>query len=87
MHDTYLLEKISSSVKELCEENKIDKISELGLITDNDSHIDEPSLHKHLSIHNADFVGQWTKINIKRESLGAQIAVIYRLEGEREDGK
>lgn len=82
MHDTYLLNKISQSIKEICEEHKIKRINQFTLVVSHHSHINEESLREHLELHNKDMIGDNLQIEIQREDIEDQTAIIHSLQGE-----
>lgn len=82
MHDTFLLNKISHSLKEICNENKINRIEEFTLIVNHDSHINEENLLEHLKLHNSDIIANELKIEIQRENIEQQTAIIKSIQGE-----
>ena len=49
MHDTFLLNKISHSLKEICKENNIKRIKQFSLVVNHDSHVNEENLLEHLN--------------------------------------
>ena len=78
MHDTYLLAKISRSLKKICEENKIKRIDQFTLVVNKDSHINEESL----SVYNKKMIGAELQIEIQREDIASQTAIIHSIQGE-----
>lgn len=82
MHDTYLLNKISQSLNEICEENKIKSIDQFTLVVNNHSHINEKSLREHLEINNKNLIRNELKIIIQREDIEDQTAIIHSIQGE-----
>ncbi len=85
MHDTFLLKKISSALKDTCKENGIKRVEKLYITTHFNSHIHEGGLHEHLLIDNGDLIGKWTDIKIKRSDIEEQTAIIEKIEGESLD--
>lgn len=85
MHDTYLLNKISNSLKEICEENNIKKIEQFTLVVNSRSHINEGNLREHLELNNKKLIGNELKINVQIEDIEDQIAIIHSLQGETLD--
>jgi len=82
MHDTFLLNKISNSLKEICNENKISKIEQFTLVVNHHSHINEENLKEHLKLHNSDIIARQLKIEIQREDIEEQTAIIFSIQGE-----
>lgn len=82
MHDTFLLNKISHSLKEICNENKINRIEQFMLVLNHHSHISEESLQEHLKLHNPDIIGSELNIKIQREDIEEQTAIIKSIQGE-----
>lgn len=82
MHDTFLLNKIGSSLKEICNENKINKIEKIILVVNHDSHINEENLQEHLKLHNPNMIAKELKIEIHREDIEQQTAIIKSIQGE-----
>ncbi len=82
MHDTFLLNKISNSLKEICNENKINKIEQIILVVNNDSHINKENLQEHLKLHNPNMIANKLKIEIQREDIEQQTAIIKSIHGE-----
>jgi len=82
MHDTFLLNKISNSLNEICNENKISKIEQFTLIVNHQSHINEENLKEHLKINTPDIISRELNIEIQREDIEEQTAIIYSIQGE-----
>lgn len=82
VHDTFLLAKISQSINKLCEDNQIKKIDELTVIVNHGSHINEKNLYEHLTLHNKEIVTNDLKIEIQRQSIEEQTAIIKSIKGE-----
>jgi len=83
MHDTILLSKISESIKEACVANKIRKVNTLTVIVNHRSHVNENNLYKHLQDTNKDLVGIWTTVNIEKEDIQDQTAILKSIQGEQ----
>ncbi|RBP61012.1 hypothetical protein DES36_11510 [Alkalibaculum bacchi] len=82
MHDTFLLQKISDSLREICSKNKIKTIEGFTLIVNHNSHINEENLLEHLRLYNSDITGREIIIKIYREDIGGQSAIIKSIQGE-----
>ena len=85
MHDTFLLSKISKSLKDICIQNKIKAIENFVIAVNYNSHINEENLREHLEIYNKDNIADEVKIKILREDIEEQTAIIKILEGETFD--
>jgi hypothetical protein len=82
MHDTFLLNRISETVKELCYADKIIRITKLKIITKYNSHIQRDNLYEHLLRNHSGVVGEWTELIIVRQDIEDLTAVIELLEGD-----
>lgn len=82
MHDTFLLNKISKSLKELCEKNNIRIITQLTIVVSYNSHVNENNLQEHLKEHNKELLADGFKIIMQREDLEDQTAIIHSIQGE-----
>ena len=85
MHDTILLSKISDSVKEACTANKIKKVNTLTVVVNHTSHVNANNLYDHLQYANGDLVGMWTKVNIEKEDIQDQTAILKSIQGEESE--
>lgn len=85
MHDTILLSKISEELKEICTANNINKINTFTVIVNHRSHVNEENLYDHLQYANGKLVGEWTKINVQREDIQDQTAILKSIEGEQSE--
>lgn len=85
MHDTILLNKISEVLKETCEANKIKKVDELTVVVNHKSHVNENNLYEHLQSVDNHLIGDWTRINIEREDIEDQTAILHNIRGEQND--
>ncbi|QUH26399.1 hypothetical protein [Serpentinicella alkaliphila] len=82
MHDTYLLNKISQALKELCQKHKLEKIEAFTLVVNHHSHVNEESLREHLQNHSKELIGDNLLIKLQREDIEEQTAIIHSLQGE-----
>jgi len=82
MHDTFLLNKISQGLKEICDQNKINKIEQFTLVVNHDSHINEENLREHLNTHNKEIISKELKMEIQREDIEELTAIIKSIQGE-----
>lgn len=82
MHDTYLLNNISKSLNEICEENNMKRIDQFTLVVNHHSHINEEGLREYLQLHNPNRIGKEVEIIIQREDMEDQTAMIQNIQGE-----
>ncbi|NLM34165.1 MAG: hypothetical protein GX206_01885 [Clostridiales bacterium] len=82
MQDTYLLDKISNSIKEICSSKNIKCIREFTLVVNHNSNVNEENLRKHLAEHNKEHIGEELKIKIQREDIEEKTAIIHSIQGE-----
>lgn len=85
MHDTILFGKISEELKEICKVNNIDKVNTFTVIVNHRSHVNAENLYDHLQHANGDLVGKWTKINVQREDIKDQTAILKSIQGEQSE--
>lgn len=85
MNDTFLLNKISESLKAICDQNNMKKIEEFTLVVNHDSHINEETLHEYLKINNKDTISEELKIEIEREEIEVLTAIIKSIKGQTFD--
>ncbi|MCT8978840.1 hypothetical protein N4T77_19870 [Clostridium sp. CX1] len=83
MHDTILLNKISTSLQELCRNHNIKRIGRLSIIVDENSHLNSSNLYEHLRECNKSLVGEWTNIIVEKDQLDSQVAILHSIEGEK----
>jgi len=83
MHNTILLSKISEELKNICKNNNINKVKTFTVIVNYRSHVNEENLYEHLRNTNGKLVGEWTKINIQREDIQDQTAILKSIQGEQ----
>lgn len=83
MHDTFLLNKISQSVKEICKDNNIKRVNSLSISVNNKSHVNNSNLYEQFRTDCNDLVGTWTNIHIQRDETPSQTAIILKIEGEQ----
>jgi Zn finger protein HypA/HybF involved in hydrogenase expression len=86
MHDTFLIKKISEEVLELCKMNKLNKLTKLVVTVNHDSHVDEENLNHQLHHMNKKIFGEWTHIQVLRDDIQAQTAILQTIEGEKSEG-
>jgi Zn finger protein HypA/HybF involved in hydrogenase expression len=82
MHDTFLLNKVSKALKEICEKNKIKEVEEFTIVVNCNSHINEENLSEHLKLYNKDIISEKLQIKIQREDIEEQTAIIHNIKGE-----
>lgn len=82
MHDSYLITRIIDSVDKMCKDNKISRLDKLALTINNDSHINEIELLDELNHHLENVITKDAKLDIKRDNIEEQTAVITHIEGE-----
>ncbi|WP_315072107.1 hypothetical protein [uncultured Clostridium sp.] len=85
MHDTILLSKISEELKNICAANNINKVKTFTVIVSSRSHIQSDNLYDHLQHTYGNLVGEWTKINVEREEIQDQIAILKSIQGEQSE--
>jgi Zn finger protein HypA/HybF involved in hydrogenase expression len=85
MHDTYLIKKISKEVQELCKMNGLAKLTKLVVTVNYRSHVNEDNLMKQLGHMNKKMFGTWTQIEVLRDDIQDQIAILHTIEGEKSE--
>lgn len=85
MHDTILLSKISEELRNICISNKINKVNKFTVIVNHRSHVHQDNLYEHLKHTNGEMVGEWTNIEVKREDIQDQTAIIKSVQGEQSE--
>ena len=85
MHDTILLSKISEELKTICVANNINKVKTFTVIVNHRSHVHSDNLYDHLQHTGGDLVGEWTKIDIQREDVQDQTAILKSIVGEQNE--
>lgn len=83
MHDSLLMQNISSSIKSICEENGIKKISLLEISVNDKSHINKKNLLEHLIDLNRKVVDVNTSVKVLFENLPDEVVQIMKVEGEK----
>lgn len=84
MH-TSLIKKISEEVNELCKMNQYKKLTKLVLTVNYDSDISEDKLRKRLQHTDKKKFGKWTQIQITKDNIHNQTAILRVIEGEKSD--
>lgn len=85
MHDTILLSKISEELKNICVANNINKVKTFTVIVNHSSHVNSDNLYDHLQHTYGNLVGKWTKINVQREDIQDQTAILKSIQGEQNE--
>ncbi|MCM0647771.1 hypothetical protein NBE98_05195 [Clostridium swellfunianum] len=85
MHDTILLNKISDAVNQVCGMNNIKKVNKLAVVVNNNSHVNEENLYDHLQYACANLIGEWTEIQVQRDDILEQTAILHSIEGEKSE--
>ena len=80
MKENILLNKISQALEEICEKSELGTIQAFTLIINEDSPIDEDSLLEHINLYNKDKVAEDLKIEIQREDLGKETAILANIQ-------
>ncbi len=84
MHDTLLIKKISEEVNELSKMNELIKVTKLVVTVNHKSHVNEGNLYDHLHHMSKRRFGPWTQIQVVRDDIQDQVAILQSLEGEKE---
>jgi Zn finger protein HypA/HybF involved in hydrogenase expression len=66
----------------ICEQNNIKRIDGFTIVVSHGSHVNEDSLRQHLELNNRDIIGKELKIELNRDDIAEQTAIIYRIQGE-----
>lgn len=82
MSDTILLNKITEEVQVLSKTKQYSKVNKLLVCVNAESNINEEKLYDSLHHANKKLFGDWTKINIERDELPDQVAILKSIEGE-----
>lgn len=82
MQDTYLLDKISNSIKEICNSKNIKRIHEFTIVVNHNSDVNEENLREHLAKHNKEHIDERLIIKIERDDLVEKTAIIHSIQGE-----
>jgi hypothetical protein len=64
MHDTHLIEKIYTSVSEICRRNDIVRVTGLQREGDEGIHITGPLLLEHFAGRDGRLFGPWTEVSV-----------------------
>lgn len=76
MHDSFLMQNISSAVKEICNRNNLKRVSNIEISVDHSSHITEENLLDHLRDLNSQVVDNNTKVKVNYEDMEELMAII-----------
>ena len=85
MHDTFLIKSIYEELKKLCDKYYIIRLDRVVMEVNTDSHIDEEEFCEYLRDQNDPIIGEWTKAVIRKENIEENTAIIYALEGKKND--
>jgi len=85
MRDTYLIKKISDEVQVLCDMNSLKKLTKLVVTVNYRSHVDEEHIMKQLHHRDKKTFGPWTQIQVLRDDIQEQTAILHTIEGEKGD--
>lgn len=83
MHDSFLMQNISKSLKNICMDNGIKKVTSLEISVNPNSHINEENLLEHLIDMNSGFVDKYTEIKVIFEDMPELTATIKKIEGDK----
>lgn len=83
MHDTFLIKKISEEVYELCKMNQLNKLTKLVVTVNHRSHVNEENLKQQLCHMDKKKFGIWTQIQVLRDDIMEQTAILKTIEGEK----
>jgi Zn finger protein HypA/HybF involved in hydrogenase expression len=83
MHDTFLIKKISDEVSNLCRMNGFYRLTKLVVTVNQSSHVNEENLLHQLHHTNKKLYGEWTKIQVLRDNIQDQTAILQTIEGEK----
>lgn len=86
MHDTFLFQRISEKLNEICRENNISRVRKLDVTVNLDSHVNTINLFQYLSSYNSCLIGDWCEIDVKKHAIEKQTAIIETIEGEKGEG-
>ncbi|WP_125152040.1 hypothetical protein [Clostridium rectalis] len=83
MHDSFLMQNISSEIKRICKENGLKRVTFLEITVAHSSHITEDNLLEHLKDLNGDLINKFTKVKVNYEDIEELIAIIKEVQGEK----
>jgi Zn finger protein HypA/HybF involved in hydrogenase expression len=83
MHDTFLLNKLSKEIIDICQKNEFRKITEVQVIVNPDSHVNETSLLEELKANCPELISENIDLKIQRKKIEALTAIIQCIEGEK----
>lgn len=83
MHDSILMQRMSSYIKKMCIENKIGKVTKMLIVLSvEDSGINSEIIKQHLVDMNAENIDVSTDIEVRHEEILKNTAIIQFIEGE-----
>lgn len=85
MHDTFLIKGIYEELKKICDKYDIIRLDRVVMEVNTNSHIDEEEFSEFLIDQNDTIIGQWTKVEITKSDIEENTAIIYVLEGKRNE--
>lgn len=85
MHDSFLMQNISSAIKEICSKNNLKNVRMIEISVDHSSHITEENLLEHLKDLNSEMVEQNTKVKVNYEDMEELMAIIRKVEGDKKE--
>jgi len=85
MHDTFLIRGIYEELKKLCDMYDIIRLNRVVMEVNTNSHIDEEEFSEFLIEQNDPIIGMWTMLDIRKEDIEENTAIIYVLEGKKND--
>ncbi|MCQ1529601.1 hypothetical protein [Lutispora saccharofermentans] len=85
MHDTFLIKGIYEELIKICDKYDIIRLDRVVMEVSRNSHIDEEEFIEFLKEQNDSIMGEWTTADIRKEDIEENTAIIYVLEGKRND--
>lgn len=85
MHDIFLINGIYEELRKICDKYDIVRLDRVVMEVNRNSHIDEEDFHDFLLEQNDPIIGNWTRIEIERADIEENTAIIYVLEGKRNE--
>ena len=83
MHDTFLIKKISEEVNNLCKMNGYTRLTKLVVTENEKSYVNEENLLHQLRHTNKRLYGPWTNIQVLRDDIRDETAILQAIEGEK----
>lgn len=83
MHDSILMQKMSSYIRKMCIENNIGKVTKMLIVlSSEDNSINGEIVKRHLVDMNEENINELTNIEVRYEEIVKNTAVIQFIEGE-----